>query len=346
MTLLFVDGFDHYATADCVRKYNVVFAQSTVPTIVASGRYGGSFARFAGGGQSAWFLKAIPATASVVIGMAVRLSAIYASYSVLMDLRDTYNLQCDLRINPDATLSVTRGGTALTSGTSSLGLSTATWYFIEWKVTISSSISANSCKVRVNGIDWINVATGQSTKSTANSTFNDILFGRVYPSNGTVNCDIDDLYICDQNGSVNNDFLGDVRVEMILPSGAGTTSGWTPSAGSNYAAVDDTAPNDDTDYVSTQTATTKDTYAFGNLSNTPDSINGVQITTLLRKTDAGNKTFTPVIRSGGTDYDQSTVAVYDNYAFDTQVKETDPATAVAWIGSGVDSAEFGIKCVS
>ena len=46
--------------------------------------------------------------------------------------------------------------------------------------------------------------------------------------------DIDDLYICDGTGSApHNTFLGDCRVDTLLPTADGTAQQWTPSTGTH-----------------------------------------------------------------------------------------------------------------
>lgn len=351
MSLLYIDGFSHYATSDFGAK-GWSKTDNTATTVVQSAvqRFAGASAiRWNGassGSTSVTFLsRAVTAAASWVIGFAFRMGVAPSSAAAIVSLRDAGTTQVDLRLNPDGTLAVTRAGTALTGGTSALSLSPDTWYYIEWKVTIANSIAASSCKVRVGGVDWLTVAAAQDTQATANASANQLVLGQVFATTTgtTYVVYLTDLYVCDQSGSVNNDFLGDMRVLTLLPGGAGNTTGWTASAGSNYQCVDEAAPNGDTDYVSTATATTKDTYAYPSLSVSPSTIAGVQTVLDVRKDDAGSRTVVPVTRSGGTDYDGSSYSVTDTYAMNCQIRETDPATSAAWTESGVNAAEWGVK---
>jgi hypothetical protein len=344
MSLLFVDGFDHYATADFTKKWLIADSVATIQT--SAGRFGGGCLRATGTSVNRSVTKTFPPTATWIIGLAVKHGGNNgANPGQIITLLDAAVVQCDVRINVDGTLSVTRNGTALTNGTSVAALSVGTWYYVELKVTIANSISAGSCKVRLNGVDVITVATGQDTQNTANATANQIRIGQNV-TNISQTWDHDDLYVCDGNGSVNNDFLGDVRVETLYPTGAGNSTGFTPSAGANWQCVDDTEINSDTDYAYAAASGTKDLYAFGNLTSAPTSIFGVQTCLGQRKDDAGAKLTVPVTRSAGTDYDGSNHAVLDSYIFDHQVRELDPATAAAWTEAGVNAAEFGIKVVA
>ena len=99
----------------------------------------------------------------------------------------------------------------------------------------------------------------------------------------------DDLYVCDSAGSTNNGFLGDCRIDTIYPSGAGNYTQFTPSTGSNYTCVDETAPNT-TDYVDGATVGDRDSYALGNLSAlSSQTVYGVQVNAAILKDDAGSK---------------------------------------------------------
>lgn len=346
MTLKFIDGFDHYSTSELLAKWTA--SSGTVAISSGAGRNGtGALQAPSASSAAATVTKTLAAaSAAFVIGFAFNPSALPTSAREILTLFDAGSVQVDVRLNPDATLSVTRAGTALTSGTSSLSLSLNAWAYIEFKVTIADSIAANSCKVNVNGVNWINVATGQDTKATANASANHLRLGPNGGFPGSTTWKYDDLYVCDQSGSVNNDFLGDVRVETLLPSGAGNSTQWTPSAGSNYQCVDENPPNGDTDYVSSSFATNVDTYAMGNLSTSPSSIKGVQTNLYARKDDAGAHSIAAVVRSGGTDYAGATTAVGDTYAFLSEIREADPATSAAWTAAGVNAMQCGQRQVS
>lgn len=356
MSLLFVDGFDHYVTADLTKKWHILASTgSSGATITAAAGRNGSGALTNNGStasSNSWISRTFPPAASWVIGFAFKFSGSVATPLIIAALTDAGTTQCDLRLNADSTLSVTRNGTALTSGTSATALSSGIWYYIEWKITIANSISAGSCKVRVNGSDVITVATSQDTQNTANATASQLKLGiQTTNSSTSILQFYDDVYVCDSvdsgiAGVPNNDFLGDVRAEAILPNGAGNTTGMTPSTGSNYTCVDDTTPNDDTDYVSSSVATTKDTYAFANLTTSPVTIFGVQTVLTQRKDDAGHRFTCPVTRTGATDYDGSNYAVLDSYSMDCQVRQSNPNTSAAWTEAGVNGAEFGMKVVS
>lgn len=334
--LRFIDSFDHCATADLPQKYTTVTGSVSV---TAAGRRSTSSLHGTNAGTMG-VIRTIDAQAIWIVGLALNLTGLPASQSQLIQLRDASTLQVDLRINTDGTLAVTRNGTTL--GTSVAVLSTGAFSYIEFKVAISDA--SGTYDVRVNGANVLS-GTGD-TKNTANASANQIyIFGT---SGGACVWDIDDLYICDGTGNQNSDFLGDVRVDCYRPSGNGNSSGMTGSDGNstdNYALVDETTPNGDTDYVESSVASTTDTYAVGDMTHTPTLIFGVQAVASAKKDDAGARSLANVVRSNSTDADGATQALSTSYAMYRDIWELDPIGSpnIAWTKTSFNAAEFGNK---
>ena len=165
----------------------------------------------------------------------------------------------------------------------------------------------------------------------------------------------DDLYILDGSGSVNNDYLGPIVVESINPSADGASSTWTPSSGTNHAALVDDAQNmtgalNETDYIEGDTTGEKDLFTYENLASPGlgDSSNiiGVMVTTYRRITEAQPADLKIVARENGTEgtvtdtvrHDDDTL-MFSNHA----IFESNPDTATAWTAAEVDAAEFGVE---
>lgn len=346
--LLFCDSFSHYVTADLTDKYNTV----TSMTISSNnGRNNNNSLRYVGNNIPVdaikYVSKNVTATGTFILGVAFKINSAPTNKFQLFALFDAGTTQVDLRLNTDLTLSVTRNGTVL--GTTTHALATSRWYHIEWKIKITNSTSSGECVLKINETERLNLS-GVDTQNTSNSTANAVILGHspTVETGSSFTADFSDFYICDTSGSLNNDFIGDHKVTSYYPNGNGNTNQLTNQAGNstnNYQSVDEASPNDDTDYVESSTAGQKDTYGFQDTSSSA-SIKGIQININARKSDAGSRSIAPVIRSNGTDYDLTTVSISDSYAFYTEIKETDPATSVAWTASGFNSAEFGIKLIS
>jgi hypothetical protein len=274
-----------------------------------------------------------------VIGAAVRVENFAAAMS-LFDVQDAGTTQDSLRLNTDGTLYVRRGAST-TLGTSTFALIPNTWYYVEWKITLAGGTSG-ATEVRVNNTSRLSLS-GVNTLQTANAYANTV---RIVTGTSSFSVSYDDIYIFDGTGSLNNDFAGDSRVELLLPTGAGATTAWTPSAGANYTCVDEAAPNSDTDYVSSATAGQTDTYTFGNLSVAGGTVKAVQVSAFHRKDDAGSRNLALVARPGSTDRLGTTVLVADSYNYATQMWETNPDTSAAWTVAEVNAAEFGVRLMS
>ncbi len=342
MAIRFMDGFDHYLSADMTLKWTTKGDDFLIET-GSSGRYNGYCVKFSGGGgpTNGKCTKIIDAQPTWIVGVAFK-TTIPTVASRIIVLNDGGTDQVELRINSSAHLVITRNGTVLGTGTTTLIGST--WYYLEFKCTISDSISAHTCVARINGVTEIDLAAATDCKNTANSSADRIYI--VAEDGGTVTR-FDDLIIMDGTGGVDDDFKGDTRIETLWPSGAGSTTNFTPSTGSNYQCCDETQENSDTDYVSSSTTNHVDSYAMGNLSSTPLTIFAVQVTVTHRKDDAGSHTISPLIHVSSTDYTTgSAFSSLDSYSMASSIWTTNPNTSAAWIASGVNGMEAGIKLVS
>lgn len=340
MSLLLIDGFDHYATADITKKWTVTNTGASIASSTGRRSTGCLTCQKNGTGYVTKTLAA--AGASFVMGVAVKMvDTLPAAAMPILSLLDAGTAQCELRCNTDGTLSVTRGGASLTNGTSTATIALGAFAYIEWMVTIADSIGAGTCKVRINGTDVITVATGQDLKDTVNASANQVRVGAAGNSgNDTVL--FDDFYICDTAGSTNNSFLGDVRVDTVLPTGDGNYTAFTPSTGvSHFALVDESTPNT-SDYNDGASASDRDSYTFADLPSLSGTVYGLQINAAILKDDAGARSAGVFARSSATDGDGAGVALSTSQLYISTVFETNPNGSVAWTESTVNAAEFGV----
>jgi len=345
MALVFFDSFDYYATAQLPLKYAAVGSGAEIKA--GLGRRSTASLELAAG--LAEWVQYNHTSATYIIGFSVRKSAAGSTGSyVLCRILDGTTTQCSLRLTETGVLDVVRGSsTAVTGGVAASAFPSQTdAHYVEWKVTISDSISANSCVVRVDGAEFINVAAGQSLRASANNQGTNIRFG-AESTTGTVR-QFDDLYICDGTGSKNNNFLGDIRVDVIRPNGAGTYTDGTPSgAGANWEQVDETLLST-TDYVSfaySASPNLKDSYAFADLPALGGSlVLGVQVNAAAATSDSGATRDVAVFtKSASTETTGTSKTVATALNSVRELMEDDPDTSTAWTQSGVNAAEFGVK---
>lgn len=341
MALRFIDSFDHYDTADLTRKWSSYTGGGLVTVVTTDPRNGIQCLKaYANYGPT----KVLDDQATWVVGFGFKIDTLPDSLRYCLSFSDAITVQVQLGVNGDGTLEIRRDTTAVTDGKSSLTINANTWYFIEMKVTIANSIGASTCIVKVNGTTFITVATGQDLQVSANATANSVEFISV-----ATYTYFDDVYICDGTGGVNDDILGECRVECRMPDGNGTTNNWTGSdadSTDNYLHVDEVSPDDDTSYVEDSTPANQDLYAVEDLSITPTSIFGVQTNIMAEKDDAGARSVMGLVRSGGTTYDGDTNALsQSSYSDFTKPYDVNPDTSAAWTESNFNSAEFGVETV-
>lgn len=140
---------------------------------------------------------------------------------------------------------------------------------------------------------------------------------------------------------------GNSKIVGVVPTGAGSSTQWTPSAGANYACVDE-LPAVDTDFVSVNAVNQIDIYAAGTLLAPVEAVKCVQVQARCLK--EGNPTplnIQLVCRTYLVDYpDNVSKAVPIAARSFSSLWETNPNTLAAWTKIEVDDMEIGVKSVA
>ncbi len=336
MSLLYIDGFDHYVSTQITRKWT-----SAVNCFInqANGRNGTNSLRFTGlSGCVA--RRTFTPSATVIMGVAIRLAPTVGAAGMLFRLQDLGNDQVSLRLNTDSTVSVVIGSTTVATSVVAL---TAPYQYLEIKVVFSAS---GSVTVHRDGVAIITVAS-HNTIPTGNSSANSVTFGNTAVVTGPAETafDIDDLHICNGLGSVNNDFLGDVMVTTLFPTGAGDLTQWTPFTGSNWQNVDDPlAP--DVPYNWGTAAGQVDLYTPGNLAATPADIFGVQWNAMVRKTDASSYVINSAMKFSTIHYGTTNFTPNTDFQDFLDILEQNPDTSVDFTESDINGMQAGLKLYS
>lgn len=281
-----------------------------------------------------------------IVGFAFKFDANPTSAGVrLVSFYDQGTIQCYLLFNiATLTLSAVRGdGTVL--GTSTVALTINAYAYLEVKVKIHAS--TGTFEVRKDETVILTV-TGANTQTSGANQANQIVFAASPTGNVSFGY-FDDIYICDSNGLVNKDYLGNVYVEALFPNATGTFSQWgrvdtALTNTQNWQSVDEVPPNDDTDYNVGSAVAQRDTYAFTDpILDT--QIYGVVANMYIAKQYAGTRNVTPVIYLSGTAYFGGTVYFGSDYQYTQQVFEYNPNAGTAWTFAAIGSAEFGIQII-
>ncbi len=327
MSIIFMDSFDHYGNADFLKKWSAGSADLQ-PTV---GRRGG------GAAFTPYCYKNFDASLSVVIaGMAVAFAGLHGiNNQAIMHFGMGHTRYTRLLCSPAGEIIVMNDLDVVIGRTRPNVITSGAFAYVEFK-TIAGT-TAGAVEVRVNG----KVELSLTNVRTSENPYVSIGLGELFPQGLRV----DDLYVINTAGTVNNDFLGDCRVDAYMPTSEGATLQWTPVPdGVHYTTVDDN-PINEADYIETATAGHIDLFGYTDLVNVPLAVFGVQLNTAIRKTDAGEREFNGVARIGSTNYTGPNLSIYDSTLYRPTIWDVNPATDSAWTRAEIDAAQFGVQLV-
>jgi hypothetical protein len=347
MALLFLDSFDHYGTADIALKWSATTSGVGTATIAASsGRRSGGALSIA---RDATVRKDIAGSSTVILGMAMKASA-FATVNAIangiqfLTLAGPSGIHLYITVGPDGAIGVWNRptSTAVQIGASTGAVLQPNVYaYVEVKATIHAT--AGAVRVLVNGVSVLNLIN-QNTLSFDNTLaqVTRLTLSNPGSSISASTALVDDLYLADATGTSNNDFFGDCRVDMVLPSSDGTYHDFTPDSGTvHYSRVNE-AVADSLTNVASSTVGAKDSYHFTALSGIVGLVRGVQIVDAALKDDAGTRSIAHLAKQGVSEAFTSAIPLSTDRKLYTTIHETDPATGTAWTQAGINSAEFGV----
>ena len=150
-------------------------------------------------------------------------------------------------------------------------------------------------------------------------------------------------YVCRHSGFVLAD--EDTRPFIFyqrLPTGNGAETSWT----GDYTAVDETGVND-ADFISSTSPNDLETFTFNALPGAFDN-NRLRGVVLSGRTNGSGSpgNIRGVARVGGVNYDiPGETDTTPTYGPQQWIFETNPATGQPWLGSEVNSSQFGVKSI-
>lgn len=348
MALLWIEGFEGFGTTiAAVPSPTGVVGRKTLVSDeprfrIQAGRFGGYALNIIYDSSCYYGRTGLTTNSTLIVGCAVKWTELIRNYSstypMYLAFYDGVTTGVNLYLEANGETTVRRGATVLGT-TSGYAFSDNTWVYVELKVTCHDT--TGSFELRFNG-ETVLTGSNIDTKPGTNAYHNGFrVLGTSTTSSRAVQ--VDDLYCCDASGASNNDFLGPCKVLPIFPDSAGDSAQWTPSAGANYAAVDEPQIDDDTTYVETASAGQKDLYNYGSLGETVSGIKGVQVTTTARVTDATPLSLYPRVKSGATEQSGSQITVGNSsYVSFSQLWDSDPNTGAAWSQANLEAAQFGV----
>lgn len=336
MALKWIDGIEGWGDATyAARAYQDVGSFSTGAARVSPGvrsvsLNGSRMQTPSLGVQNTW-----------IVGMGIRMTSVS---TVQVRFFSGATEQCRFEVENSGGLprfKLVRGATTIATGPT---FALSQWFYFEFKVDVLTT--GATYELRQNEVTILS-GSGANLANLGSNGADSIGWG--YHASGSVL--FDDIYICDTTGAApQNTFLGDVVAVHVLPAAEGHQNDFTPSTGTNNAAlVDDpeTAASS-TDYNSSDTNAQEDYYTFANMPATGlGTIYGIRISGSWAMASTGSR----VVRYRYYDGAEFTLGSNVSAATTTlvelpQVVQVNPNTGVAWTKTEIDNAEFGVEVVS
>lgn len=322
--VIFMDSFEHMATlADLRRKWTMA-----VGSIYATGRNG----KCASIGNGS-LLKSFPQQYSTLYaGVAYKTEGFSNAPITINNLfgntvRVLHIGDGRFRIN-----SYDNFGRHVNSDPLPNVIYTNVWYYLEFGVELGSD--SLSYEFRINE-EVIDTGSLSFSYSRPNYTANIVTFAG---SGAGYTTYVDDIYIATDR------FYGDVIIDYIKPNGNTAYSQWTPSSEGvdHWDLVNDLVPNDDVDYVESNTATQEDRYEMEDVG-TIGEIFAIQGVCYVKKVDPGTGKLTFLYEVSGSTAESDTFYPSANdYQYFLDVQNESPGGG-NWVGSLVNALKYGIR---
>lgn len=229
MTALYMDGFDHYGTGGASIPNMLAGTWATtvngVGTPPFAARTGTNALTLAtAGGVNRWVLPATKAKVFMSFGYAVNNLPIGNRGNIIVTILDNTNAPiCSLWATSTGSLELTNGaGSTVLASTQGPILVPSNWHFIELEYDQAGNFIVRVDDPTGGSTPAINASGLTFASPAAQLGFNYSGFG-----GGAATSWMDDLFIRDGLGTVNNAFLGDRRIATLLANGDTTTAGWS-----------------------------------------------------------------------------------------------------------------------
>ncbi len=353
--LLWVDGYDHYggtignltAGGAYSEVHDAGFSGIVLSTAQArTGTHSvliNDNSSFGGAAFGSYYRKAFPngALTKVGIGFASYLPALPAvSVAQRVIFRDFNNAdQFYVHITTTGAIQAVRADGTVLGTTSGPVITAAAWNHIEIYTEMSQTVGV--VKVYINEVLVLNV-TGVDNVNTALVETSQFIFRSRATSGESATSPwyIDDLFIYDETGTINNTApLGDLNAYMLVPVADTAEADWTKSTGTDgYALIDETTPND-ADYIQAANAGDRSDFDLTDIPTTINFVAGLFAHTRALKTDAGGAVLRTSIQQGSDTLAGDNKAITTAATWWFQEFEIDPSTGARFNREGVNTAK-------
>ena len=286
-------------------------------------------------------------TGECVIGMRMKIPSVGPGYSLsaIDSMTNGEQRQWRLHLMENGNIDYITGNNTIVSRTGAGQYVPEKWFYLEIKWT--PHLTTGSFELRINTVPVLSLPSVQTAYGTlvgvGTRGWDTFEWWKSSISGATNNWRWDDLYLLDDAGTVNNDYLGNVRAQYMAPVSDDVVQwiiGGTAPAATNWESVLNTAL-DDTKYVYESTVNDRDLYNINPVLNTPQ-VFGVEINASYRQDDATQRFVSNSIKtaSGVSSYGTSH-AINQSYTFYSDIFELNPDTGVAFTGAEVNTLKIG-----
>lgn len=228
----------------------------------------------------------------------------------------------------------THTGTVLATSAVDLIMPDSTWHYLEAMVLLGDA-GVGQYRVMLDGVEIIPLTTGDTKNGGTKTVFDS------HGLRGNATCYLDDYYVCNGAGSINNTFYGDTEILARFPTADGDLIQLTPSAGSNWSCVDDTGTATLSDYVTGQTDGNRDRYVMSDIPNA-GTVHSVSTIIAAAKVGTDTKYVRDNLKSGSTVSEGSSNVLSTSLAYmRAQVRELNPDGNIAWTPTAVNAIQVG-----
>jgi hypothetical protein len=216
------------------------------------------------------------------------------------------------------------------------------WNYVEGHIILSTS-TGGTFTVKVNGTQVLN-STGARTAQVAGNFDT----ARFYSLNGSASYSYmlydDIVFNSTAGGAPNNTWPGQVRLFPMRVRGAGDLAQWSRAGmdlNTNQGQVREAGSG--VSYLQSGTASQEDLEAM-DAPQLPAGSTIVQVIVDVHcRAQAGGSNITPELKSGSTSSLGTSTVIGTTWQSVQNLWTTDPATAVAWVQSGLASVQMGVK---
>jgi hypothetical protein len=326
--LLWGDSLDYTAK---ISSFSLI---TTVPAYVRTGGFAYRPQRIDDGQM--FLRKALANPTEIYGGCGVYLGQYATNYDQGFLLFNSLGTKSSIWVSAGGVVNFSYNGTTKASSSAAV-LNSGAYHYVEFHLIPHAS--AGTMTIKVDGTTVINFTAGQ-TAAVAYVTDVQIM------SSGGVNTNfscIDDFVINDTAGSDNNTYPGQIRLEPIRPTSAGSHTVLTRGGvdrSSNWEQVRD---YDNESVVQTTASGSYDLY----LSTNVILPSGASITNIIEqviaKTGTGTSYIGLGVRCNSTESWSAPLSLASGYTALQRALSTDPSDSSAWTQSDITVLELGVK---